>query len=137
VAVAILRITGGNAPGLECEGSRPLEARQSRSRAVRNRMETEAASGLAADEQSGDPPLIDERTAETAAILQLIDELIGDELHRAVDQDEIVRCRTLVPFLELAFGDADPKLLRGGGQKADEDSTPTASMPITARTATA
>src|SRR5207253_3572279 len=104
--VRILRNT--DSP-LETESFRPAEARQRRRSGIAEGEVTERAAGLAADDQASDAA-IDQHRAELAAVRELIDDCVGNDLDRAIDQDLLVG-RALPPAgFERSFDHSDAKL---------------------------
>src|SRR5215218_936650 len=113
--MAMLRVTIGRTPESEYKGRGSLEARQCGRRRIRDREIAEPAPRLLAGDQARDA-LVDDRAAEPAAVAKLLDECIGDELHRPVDQDEVVGRALAKTFRRSALDDLDAVLPGYGGQ---------------------
>src|SRR5688500_1444869 len=99
----------------EPEAARLCEARQRGDPGIGDRQKTERSADLLADDQPADPAF-GERRPEPAAIGELRDDRVRDELDRAVDQDEIVGRAGLVAGLERSFDCLDLELAGALGE---------------------
>src|SRR5215218_9422945 len=114
--MAMLRVTIGRTPESEYKGRGSLKARQCGRRGIRDREVAEPASRLLAGDQARDA-LVDDRAAEPAAVAKLLDECIGDELHRPVDQDDVVGRALAKAVRRRALDDLDAVLPGYAGQR--------------------
>src|SRR6478672_3667906 len=100
---------------LKREGPRPLEARQCRNPRVADGQRAKCVAGLAADGKAGDAA-VDDRRAEPAAVGELVDEIVGNIVNRAVDQDLVVRRSVGMALLQRRFEDRDSLIARSRGE---------------------
>ena len=112
---------------------RANEPRQRRGAGIADGIITESAARFPADDQPRDRPA-DQRRAKPATFGQLGDDRVGNEVDRAVDQDEIVGRPAAEPLFERAFDGCDAKLARLGSE-GGVDSSAVTRTPIAASTA--